>query len=67
MKEQITKNVRKTPFGYEGYISAWLGKAKLWVEYSGIHRIDTLSALEDAKYLLEDYRQRNVLDGKPII
>jgi len=46
--------VRKTKYGFKGYIVCYHGKTKLWSEVAGLHRLCREHALEDAEWLKRD-------------
>ena len=46
--------VRKTKYGFKGYIVCYCGKTRLWSESAGLDRICWEDALEDAEWLKRD-------------
>jgi len=54
MTVKLYCNVEKLPEGYQGYLTAYIGKAQLWVKRSGIIRLDVVQADNDAKTMKTD-------------
>lgn len=61
MKVKLTEYVEKIPDGYQGYITAYIGKCQLWIKRSGIVRLDNLTAYSDAKQLKSDCLSTNLV------
>ena len=46
--------VKKTGYGFKGYIALYCGKKVIWSEVAGPHRLCREDALGDAEYLKRD-------------
>ena len=57
----IEAKVRKTKFGYKGYIVAYDKGQRLWSQSAGIKRISQEDAIQDAEFMKKDIQLHNNL------